>query len=320
VEGVGGEKEQGAPTMSLGEAVFTTCYRRVKLPTLQTPWNLWPIGDVHHDSVNCDRRRFGAAMSVIKRNMTPYDLVLYMGDENDKVAASEGAALRMTNLHGGTAEKFDKDAIRDAKEFLDVVAWSAPYTLGMIEGNHTWRFLTSGRGHTQGETTTVWLARRMKTRWLGYLSYIRIGVECGNRNQRYSVDIVACHGKAGGKLVGTSINQVDDLRAIFPAADIYIMGDNHQRGAWPVSNLFCSPTGQHGLLAIKQKRQFLCRSGSFLRGFVENTPLYTVRRLLRPAELGHIRIVISYTRRRWSDTNTGGKQRENGELDIKVEA
>lgn len=306
--------------MSLGEAVFTTCYRRIVLPTLNTPWNLWPIGDVHHDSVNCDRGRFAEVLRAIKRTMTPHDLILYMGDENDKVAASEGAALRMTKLHGGTAEKFDEDAIRDAKEFFEAVEWTAPHTIGMIEGNHTWRFLTSNpaRDHMQGDTTTAWLARRMKTRWLGYLSYIRVSVGCRNRNQFYTVDIVACHGKAGGKLVGTAINQVDDLRAIFPAADIYIMGDNHQRGAWPVSNLFCGSLGPAEALTIKQKRQFLCRSGSFLRGFVENRPMYTVRRLLRPAELGHIRISIQHTRRTWDDE--AGKKKEGGELDIKVEA
>jgi hypothetical protein len=304
--------------MSMGEAVFTTCYRRMVLPSLNTPWHLWPIGDVHHDSVNCDRARFREAMATIRSQMTPHDLILYMGDENDKVAASEGAALRMTKLHGGTAEKFDEDAIDDAREFFDAVSWTAPHTLGMIEGNHTWRFLTSNpaRDHMQGDTTTAWLARRLKTRWLGYLSYIRVSVACAKSNKRYSVDIVACHGKAGGKLVGTAINQVDDLRAIFPAADIYIMGDNHQRGAWPVSNLFCA--GNTRNLTLKQKRQFLCRSGSFLRGFVENRPLYTVRRLLRPAELGHIKIVIQHTRRKLQKAD-GGAQ-ENGELDIRVEA
>jgi len=306
--------------MSLGEATFTTQYVRFKLPTLNTRWSIWPIGDVHYDSVNCDRAAFHAAMRTIRTTMGKHDKILYMGDENDKLSASENAAVRTAKLHGGTMERLDQDALAGAREFHDAVAWTAPHTIGMIEGNHTWQFLTSDpeRGYTQGSTTTRWIAERLGCKWLGYLSYIRLSVGCERRQQVYVVDIVACHGKAGGKLAGTAINQVDDLRLIFPSADIYIMGDNHQRGGWPVSNLYVPTAGTHGRIEVKHRRQFLCRSGAFLRGFVENRPMYTVRRLLRPAELGHIRIDIQHVRRK--DKSADGANCERGEVDIRVEA
>lgn len=45
-------------------------------------------------------------------------------------------------------------------------------------------------------------------------------------------------------------------------------------------------------LRIKQRRQWLVRSGSFLRTYVEARPDYVVRRLIKPAELGIVKLEI----------------------------
>lgn len=89
------------------------------------------------------------------------------------------------------------------------------------------------------------------------------------------------------------INQVDDMKQIFPVADLYIMGHDHQRAARPVSVLV--PMYDHnGSIYIKQMRQFLCRSGSFKKAYVPDTSSYEVGRLLRPADLGALQIEIGF--------------------------
>ena len=82
---------------------------------------------------------------------------------------------------------------------------------------------------------------------------------------------------------------------IFPTADLYIMGHDHRKGAVPTSTLEVV-TGARGKLITKQKRQWLCRSGSFLRGYVENEPSYVAGALMRPTDLGTIRIEVKVTR------------------------
>jgi hypothetical protein len=106
--------------------------------------------------------------------------------------------------------------------------------------------------------------------------------------------------------MGTSINQVDDLTRIFPIADLYIEGHDHQRGAWPKSVLL--PTNRGG--DIKQKRQFLCRSGSFKKGYCEGVSGYEVGRLLRPSDLGAVVFKISVHR----------DQRETDRLILDIQA
>ena len=78
------------------------------------------------------------------------------------------------------------------------------------------------------------------------------------------------------------------------------MGHDHQRGAWPTSCLV--PSFRRGKdqdeVELKQKRQFLCRSGSFKRAYVDNTIGYEIGRVLRPADLGALRLDIGFHRDR----------------------
>ena len=143
------------------------------------------------------------------------------------------------------------------------------------------------------------------------LFYISISIKLfhgtgAKAHTNISMDIVPCHGKAGGKLAGTTINQVEDLKRIFPVADIYVMGHDHQRGAWPKSILLADDRGN-----IKQKRQFLARSGSFKKGYVDGVSGYEVGRLLTPSDLGAIIFSVSVHR----DQKDGG---DRYILDIKA--
>jgi hypothetical protein len=83
-------------------------------------------------------------------------------------------------------------------------------------------------------------------------------------------------------------------------ADIYVMGHNHQRGAVPVSSLI-----RHGYksydkavseLKMKQKRQWLIRSGAFKKSYQPNTSSYEISRLFRPSDLGAVKVIIGIDR------------------------
>jgi hypothetical protein len=115
-----------------------------------------------------------------------------------------------------------------------------------------------------------------------------------NHGTAAAVHMVLCHGKAGGKTFGVTINQVGDLKQIFPIADIYCMGHDHQRTAHPISVLV--PTSCKGGYGIKQKRQFLCRSGAFVKAYQNESDSYEIFRLYRPSDLGALKMTISFHR------------------------
>jgi len=272
------------------ESIFTTHHKVITMDSCNDMMRIIPIGDVHKDSPNHDGDKWKSFIKGCKPT-NKQNLYLGMGDFQDFMAYGERKRIKSTKLHESTVTRFDRMALSDVTETLDDLWFTKGQWIGLIQGNHTWEFDT---GPASGMSSTEYMAKRLKTKWLGDLAYIRLTFKFKNRNTRCSIDIVAAHGKAGGKLAGTTINQVDDLREIFPVADIYIMGHDHKRGAWPNSTIVMN-SGKNGLV-MHQKRQWLCRSGSFLRGFVEDQPSYLVRMLKKPAELGAIELHVRFKR------------------------
>lgn len=252
---------------------------------------LIPFGDVHRDTDSCDVDRwrwFRDGCKVYPQDQTYY---LGMGDFNDFAASKEQDAIKKAKIHDQTRNKFDQIVERDNRRFVNEISFMRGRMIGLLDGNHNWVF-------ADGKTATEDMAERLNAPYLGWLSHITLDLDIyhstGTRRgiNVIRIYIVACHGKGGGKLMGTSVNNVDDLRKIFPAADIYIMGHDHQRYAVPSSVLLPSNTGGD----IKQKRQFLARSGSFKKGFCEGVSGHEVGRLLRPSDLGAIVFSISIHR------------------------
>lgn len=307
-----------APT----DSIFTAVTRRLVIPSLSDGFHLVPVGDIHAKCPGHDASRFAEFLRHAKLELAEQDVPTYylgMGDEHDFTAWSERKRLQHADLHEATESALDDRALLACDEMITQFAPLKDRMLGMVQGNHHWVFLGSHvkedgewrlatRGEarnpqtfaawvTAGETSTEFICRQLGCPWLGYLSYLRLVVTtAGSPGDSRALDLVACHGKAGGKLLGTSINQVEDMRRIFPDADIYLMGHNHERHAVPVTHLEAlSPqrTGETAL-TIKQRTQYLGRTGSFLRGYVPNAPSYVVRKLLRPAELGVIKFKLQW--------------------------
>ena len=93
--------------------------------------------------------------------------------------------------------------------------------------------------------------------------------------------------------MGSSINAVDDMTRVINNADIYAMGHDHQRSATPKTVLSINNNSADGKVLLKQKRQFLVRSGSFQKSYEKDKSGYAQGRLMRPADLGAVRLNIS---------------------------
>jgi hypothetical protein len=168
--------------------------------------------------------------------------------------------------------------------------------IGLIGGNHTWII--------DGKTLDEDLAERMGCAYLGYLAIIKLTVKFADRGrQQYNVYLFACHGLGGGRVLGSSIRKVEELFYIFPSADLYIMGHDHNRGAMPAPRL--KPIERKdGTLGLKQQRQFFIRSGSFQKSYTPDTSGFAAGRLMRPADLGTVCIIGSFHRDQRNDGDT----------------
>jgi hypothetical protein len=269
----------------MSERIYKTVTKTIKLDDFKSKIKLWLFGDIHRFTKSCDEERWKWFLRKAKETMDDYTYFLGLGDYQDFASEREQKALK-SEMHGQTIEDFGEIVKKRNRAMAMEMSFMKPNVLGLIDGNHGWTF-------QDGMTATEDLATRLNSEYLGWLCYLTLKIDYITKST--TIDIVACHGRAGGKTAGASINQVDDLKDIFPVADIYCMGHDHQRYARPVSVLVPSFTPS-GSRFIKQKRQFLCRSGSFKKAYTPDSSSYEVGRLLRPADLGALMLEIGFHR------------------------
>lgn len=269
------------------EQTFTKQYKVIGIKSTSDEVVIRPFGDIHADATAHDYDRWHDTLRYWKKTDTPKTFYLGMGDYLDFMATGERCTIdsNKKSIHKETLKAFDKSHYKQLKDFAKDIEFMRGRILGFIEGNHSWTFYSDVVPNITGKSSTQVLSDMFETHNLGWITYFRIIFKYTERTWAY--DIFACHGKAGGKLKGTSINQVDDLKRIFPVADLYLMAHNHDKFAVPTSVLVAIKDENEGF-KIKQKEQYLGRTGSFLKSYVPNDEGYLVGMLKTPASLGVI--------------------------------
>ena len=275
-------------------SLFKAYQYRIKLNSINDKVTLWFFGDVHRDLPNCDVDRWRWFLKKSKEDPN-WDNTYYigMGDTHDFASAKEGKALKTVGLHEQTYDAISEIVIKRNRAFAMEIKQMRGKLIGLVGGNHTWVF-------DNGMTSDEDLANRMGAEYLGWVAYVEIVLDYKTGNSR-SFPMVVCHGTGGGRVLGSSVRKVEDLFHIFPGALIYAMGHDHKRGAWPESRIVAVPDTKGGI-KLKQERQFYCRTGSFMRSYCVGESSYPVGKLMRPADLGALRLDLSCHRDR---TNEG---------------
>jgi len=77
-------------------------------------------------------------------------------------------------------------------------------------------------------------------------------------------------------------------------ADAYAMGHDHKRSAIPANpKLHLMGHGKDGL-RVKEKQQWLLRTGSFLKAYENGHSSYNVDAARGPCSLGHVELEFTY--------------------------
>jgi hypothetical protein len=215
-----------------------------------------------------------------------------MGDYNDLASTSERIVLSSPNLHESTKKTLSEIYLSQTTKFAKDIEFMRGRLIGLLGGNHYGTF-------ESGITTDQKLAELMGCKYLGCNSFIRLSFTIRGRSN--SIDIFAHHGRGGGRSIGGSMNPVQQM-AHTAEADVYLMGDNHQKGVEFISRLRLTGNGEAQTLS--HRKILLARTGSFLKGYEEGCESYVTDAQLPPSSLGTVKIELTPRRDRRNEDVT----------------
>lgn len=241
---------------------------------------LIPFGDVHRFAPNHDRDRWHEFLDWAAKKPNCY--FLGMGDYMDMISCSERKILD-GELHDSTEQTLDEFMEQRTKEFADELSFMKGKLIGMIEGNHYWQF-------GSGDTSTMRLCSYLKCKYLGVSAFIHLMIYNETEKSFFSTDVWAHHGKGASKLIGGSLNRVEDMGRIADA-NIYLAGHDHRKSVGLGSKL--TLRHQNGTTRLVHKKQIFARTGSFLKGYVDGKKSYVADACLSPTDLGVVKIELT---------------------------
>lgn len=274
---------------------FHTVRYEIEFEKYDEPIYLLPFGDVHKSSPMHHSERWKEFLEWAHTKKRAF--FLGMGDYDDLASTSERRLLLDPDLHESTVQTLEELYLNNCKRFARDVEFMKGRLIGLLGGNHYGQF-------QNGTTTDQKLCELLSCRWLGVNAFIRLSFHNRKRGTktRTSVDIWAHHGRGGATTVGGSMNPVERM-AHTAEADIYLMGDNHQKGAVTKSRL--KLRDGRGGLNLSQRKVILARTGSFLKGYEQGCKSYIVDGAMTPTDLGVVKIELTPRR-----TREGGVESE----------
>lgn len=182
-----------------------------------------------------------------------------------------------------------EEQITGVCEFLDPIK---DKIVGAVSGNHE-RRISDISGYDP--TLAILWKLGLKTEDIYYkftgIIKFQVGIERqgGDKTKaRNTYTVVFTHTTGGGKLIGSKLNRVDQMRhSTVTNADVYIGSHNHSLSAAPVISMEFDPYNN----VVKQRKQTLVSAGSYL----EWNDSYAEAMQLEPMKLGSPRIRLSGT-------------------------
>lgn len=266
---------------NLDESIFTIQLHEIVFENWGIPFYLLPFGDIHDGNANCDEDGFGEWCGWARTK--PRARFIGMGDYQEWFSESERVGMNSVRLHQSskkTIEDFAKDAVR---KFFKKISFMKGKLLGLMEGNHFYPF-------ENGMTSTQYLCQLLGCKYLGATALTRLSFKYAKGNKTSKIDVFSHHGKGASRLVGGSLNTVQQM-AECAEADIYLMGHDHKKSIGMSSRLALTD-GRNGL-HIKERKLLYARTGSFLKGYEEGKPSYVSQKLLNPCDLGTVKIELT---------------------------
>ena len=255
------------------------------------PIRLVFFGDVHRDSPN---HAHGAWQDFLKYAKGLKDAYFFgMGDYVDSNSTSERDCLNASrhHFHESTLQTLEDVAAAKVELLAEELKFAKGRIVGLLNGNHYYQF-------SDGTNTDQKLCarERLDCRYLGVSAFVRLVIG-PDHCRRKTLDIWAHHGKGAGRLMGGSVNNVDQMRE-HAEADIYCMGHDHKRMVVPATPRLFLEEAHGNTPIVSQRQQWLVRSGSFLASYEDGKRNYNVDAGRGPCSLGHVEAHVTLKRER----------------------
>ena len=265
--------------------LFTVHEFTIHVDELGVPIYLYPLGDIHKAAPLHSAERWQETIDKVKSHgRNAY--IFGMGDYIDFMSATERSSFAKSEYHDTTVNRIEKMADEDVSDFYNDLEFARGRIIGLIEGNHYFKF-------NCGETSTQRLCRMLETKYLGVATFTRL--KFVYQDHVSHLDIYAHHGKGAARLLGGSLNRVQQM-AESAEADLYFMGHDHKGPVGKNPRLRLSE--RNGNMAIVERTQLYARTGSFLRGYVDGEVSYVADGCMNPANLGGTEITFVASRPR----------------------
>lgn len=243
-----------------------------------------PIGDTHLGHTAVDEELVRRTVEKVKEDNTYW---IGLGDTVDGIGRMDRRHREesLAKWCHGTNRVFDKQR----KYAAEVLGPIGNKCLGYVKGNHEEYLETTGIDlylstleDIVGEDSAGQLAIGMS----GYiiLKFPRLSGDKRGGTQTYTIFVH--HGAGGGQLIGSKAIKLERLPATYEA-DIYIIGHTHTKIAFPTQRIVATRNGK-----LETRDQWLCNTGGFMHGAVEDTSIYSERKMLKPQSLGSVEIEL----------------------------
>ena len=263
----------------LTTGIFTTYNFDIKVDKLNEPIYLISFGDIHRSAPLCHEEKWLEFIRWAKTKKRAY--FLGMGDYQDLTSTSERRILSNKDLHDSTLQTFEKVYLEETKKLYNEIKFMNGRLIGLIEGNHY--------GEFQNQTTTTQkLAEFMGCKYLGVSSFIRLSFHYSTHH--FHIDIWAHHGKGASRLIGGSLNRVQQMGEA-AEADIYLMGHDHKKAVASTTRLRLKQG--NGEIKLSHRKMYMIRTGSFLKAYVPDKVSYVVDMAASPTDLGVVKIELT---------------------------
>jgi hypothetical protein len=249
-------------------------------------FTLYPLGDVHFGSANCDTALFDSVIAAIRADDSAR--WIGMGDMVESIAPND------KRWHaGGVDEKVVNLASQD--RIGDVYVEKLAAKLGPIaekclaygDGNHEAAFNKHYYTNLSVRVLDAIGRPDCYTEW-GCLTRLAFQDPRGSRR---ALRVFHSHGWQGGRMDGAKVNEVRRLMAYIDA-DIYLQGHSHSKFVVPATRLTVNPSWTK----LVQQTVYVAHTGSFLRTLQHDTVGYAEMAGYPPTTLGCVRFLVKPSR------------------------
>lgn len=267
--------------------LFTLHRYTLKVPGSGVPMRLVFFGDVHRDSPLHAKDKWQEFLRYSRTLKNAW--FLGMGDYIDSMSTSERDAMIRATMHESTTCDLENMASAKVSTLAKELDFMRGRLIGLMNGNHFFSF-------PSGINSDQKLCEKLGCKYLGVSSFIRLTFD--NVGRRETFDLWVHHGAGAARLPGGSINRVDQMREA-AEADAYAMGHDHKRSVIPANpKLHVAQDSKHNGIRLKEKQQWLLRTGSFLKAYEDGQVSYNADAARGPCSLGHVELEFTYTRSR----------------------